>query len=187
MKTSCYASIYDNFQHWFEGGSVYVYSDPHFSNEEMKYIRHNYIDDDEQISRINKVVHKNDTIIFLGDIGNENLIKKIKGRKILIMGNHDKGKTNYKDLFQEVYSGPLLISPKILLSHEPLALPSCFFNIHGHDHSGLEYKNDGYHLNVCAEWIDYQPVSLTKMLKDGAFKHIEDIHRQTIDRASARK
>ena len=115
MKTNCYASIYDNFQHWFEGGSVYVYSDPHFSDEEMKYIRRNYIGDDEQIERINKVVHKNDTIIFLGDIGNENLIKKIKGRKILIMGNHDKGKTAYKGLFQEVYSGPLLISPKILL------------------------------------------------------------------------
>lgn len=177
-------AIYKPFRKWFQYGAVYIYGDPHFADDEMIYLRHNYIGDEEQITSINKMVHKNDTIIFLGDIGDANLIKKIKGYKILIMGNHDTGESKYWEFFDEVYAGQLTIGPKIELSHEPLDLPQhhCM-NIHGHDHSNNTFK-DEYHLNVCAEWVNYTPVSLTKMLKNGAFKHIKDIHRQTIDTAS---
>lgn len=87
-------------------------------------------------------------------------------------------------LFDEVYSGPVWIAEKILLSHEPIDIPYAF-NIHGHDHSN--WFDNGQHLNLCAEHIDYTPVSLIKLIKDGTFSKVDDIHRMTIDRATNKK
>ena len=82
--------LYENLAlRWYRGGNIWLYSDPHFSDPEMVCLRKNYIGDAEQIKRINSKVGKNDTIIFLGDIGNLDCIKHIKGYKVLIMGNHD--------------------------------------------------------------------------------------------------
>ena len=87
-------------------------------------------------------------------------------------------------LFDEVYSGPVWIAEKILLSHEPIDIPYAF-NIHGHDHAN--WFDNGHHLNLCAEHIDYTPVSLIKLIKDGTFSKVDDIHRMTIDRATEKK
>ena len=229
-------SIYDTFAaRWLHGGSIWLYSDPHFSDEEMKYLRKNYIGDEEQVKRINSKIGKHDTIIFLGDIGNVEWIKKVRGYKVLIMGNHDAGATNYQrvvnkistfnseeltnedrkmivanakeiiqhpekikmdkyfhqriednHLFDEVYEGPLMISDKIILSHEPLDFPPYFYNIHGHDHSKCGH-NDEYHFNVCAEHIDYTPVQLSSIIRSGVLKNIDNIHRITIDEATRKK
>lgn len=89
-------TLYSPFRKWTEKGTLWVYSDPHFSDPDMVELRKNYIGDDEQIARINSKVGKNDTIIFLGDIGNEEMIRKIRGYKVLIMGNHDKGASKYQ-------------------------------------------------------------------------------------------
>lgn len=176
--------LYHTFDHWFRGGNIWIYSDPHFADSEMVYLRKNYIDDDEQVKRINSKVGKNDTIIFLGDMGNVEYINKIKGYKVLITGNHDSGKTTYMEYFNEVYDGPLMISAKVMLSHEPVDCPY-FFSIHGHDHSNW-FDND-HHFNACAEHINYTPVSLLDMFKKGMFKNVNDIHRMIIDRATERK
>ena len=85
--------LYEKFQHWSARGSVWIYSDPHFSDEEL--VKYNRITDEEQIKRINSKVGKNDTIIILGDVGNIEWVGEIKGYKVLIMGNHDLGRTNY--------------------------------------------------------------------------------------------
>lgn len=206
-----YKHLYDNFKHWYHGGTVYFYSDPHFADDEMKYIRKNYIGDDEQVRAINKKIGKNDTIVFLGDIGDVEFIKKIRGYKVLVMGNHDAGASNYKrridmwrkwidegndygyyaevpkdnHLFDEVYEGPLCISEKIILSHEPLDIP-CMLNIHGHDHSNWTF-NDIYHRNVCAENIEYTPVCIKEIVNSGRLNKIDSIHRITIDTATERK
>lgn len=233
-----YKHLYDNFSHWYRGGSVYFYSDPHFADEEMKYLRKNYIGDDEQVRAINKKIGKKDTIVFLGDIGDVEFIKKIRGYKVLVMGNHDAGASNYKRiideliydadelslqevkaivkkhypnwkiiscdddytfhapfhrwvikidnrLFDEVYEGPLCISEKIILSHEPLDIPF-MLNIHGHDHSGWAFQ-DRNHINVCAEHIEYCPVSIKEIVNSGILGKIDSIHRITIDMATDRK
>ena len=109
--------LYSLFDHWYHGGSIYFYSDPHFEDEEMKFLRANYIGDEEQVKRINSKIGKNDTIIFLGDIGNPNWIKKVRGYKVLIKGNHDVGATKYREYFDEVYEGGLWIAEKIVISH----------------------------------------------------------------------
>ena len=169
---------------WYKGGALYFYSDPHFGDPEMPFIRRNYISDEEQITRIKSVVHKNDTLVVLGDVGDPTLFKGVKGYKILICGNHDRGASYYADYFDEVYTGPLMISDRILLSHEPIKLPFVF-NIHGHDHSGYE-DHAAHHLNVCAEHIFYTPVSLKTIIESGMLKDVPDIHRITID-VAARK
>lgn len=201
-----YKGLYDVFKHWYHGGSVWFYSDPHFSDEEMKYLRKNYIGDEEQVKRINSVLGKNDTIVILGDVGNIEWVRKIRGYKVLVMGNHDKGAQNYikhggyirinKDgskvwdegsnrLFDEVYEGPVIISDKIILSHEPIDYPYAL-NIHGHDHSHWD-RLDRMHLNMCAEWRDYRPVCLKSIINSGILKNIPNIHRETINKATEKK
>ena len=246
-------TLYPCFENWKKYNNIYIISDTHFADEEMKYIRTNYISDEEQLKRINSKVTKNDCFICLGDIGDISYIQKIRaGYKVLIMGNHEKGASNYerasvpvyhngfteethrayienickkrakvilgKDydnltdeekgilyhdcycfdnyhkenvtwednhLFNEVYDGPLMINDRLLLSHEPINVPEYMFNIHGHDHSGV--KADEHHLNLCAELIDYTPISLSNFIKKGGLAKIPNIHRVTIDTATERK
>ena len=187
--------LYPCFKHLLEYQTIWLYSDPHFGDEKMMKARKKYIGDEEQIKRINAKVGKKDVIIFLGDIGDATYIKKIKGYKILILGNHDKGKSNYQrtiindidnHLFDEIYEGIVTLNDKIILSHEPVTFPYAF-NIHGHDHSNKINANDGLHLNVCAENIDYAPISLNKLIKDGTFNNVPNIHRNAIDKAIDKK
>ena len=88
--------IYDAFQHWGEQ-TVWIYSDPHFSDEDLKCGIKNRPSADEQIRRINAKVGRRDTLIILGDVGNIECVRKLRaGRKVLICGNHDLGATRYK-------------------------------------------------------------------------------------------
>jgi calcineurin-like phosphoesterase family protein len=169
---------------WLRGGAIYFYSDPHFADEEMKYLRKNYIGDDEQIRRIKSKIGKCDTLIILGDIGDPTPLKQIKGYKVLICGNHDRGASYYEEYFNEVYTGPLFISDRILLSHEPVNLPFVL-NIHGHDHANWEVRSNAF--NMCAEQICYTPVSFKDIIKAGLLKDIPSIHRITVDNAIIRK
>ena len=222
-----------------KAGSVYLYSDLHFGDaEHFKLLKvNNKVPDgintveelDElQIKNINEVVHKNDTLICLGDVGNVELVKKLKaGYKVLLLGNHDKGASNYirkavqlkvggvalrnpvlepsysawevvgsepimmdNCLFDEVYSGPLMISDKIILSHEPIVpCPRYLVNLHGHTHDRPhKYDfNDHIYYNFCSEAINYKPISLSKLIKEGLLSKVDDIHRVAIDRAVERK
>ena len=145
----------------------------------MVHLRKNYIGDEEQIKRINSKIGKYDTLVVLGDVGDVEWVRKIRGYKVLVMGNHDKGASNYKGIFNEVYEGALMIAPNIILSHEPVEFPFAR-NIHGHTHG----KWDAF--NMCAEFINYTPVPLSYFVKWG-FKDIPDIHRETIDGAIERK
>lgn len=215
--------LYDCFKHWSKAGSVYIYSDPHFGDaEHFKLLKANNkvpegintVEelDELQISNINKVCHKNDTLICLGDIGNIEPVRKLKaGYKVLLTGNHDRGAAYYKRvkkygplvigekvyesvqivkednfLFDEVYTGPLMISDKIILSHEELnPCPGYLVNLHGHAHD-RPFRYDRYY-NFCAEAINYIPVSLGDLIKNGLLSHIDDIHRVAVDRAINRK
>ena len=78
-----------------------------------------------------------------------------------------------------------MISPKLVLSHEPISCGTWALNIHGHIHART-HKNGCYHYNVCADCHDYLPLNLNQFLKSGAFSYVVPIHRQTIDEAIAR-
>lgn len=87
-------------------------------------------------------------------------------------------------LCDEVYSGPLTIGPKLILSHEPIEIDG-MFNIHGHVHS-LVLSTDS-DLNVCSMNTNYIPVNLNQLMKHGLTSKVDSIHRITIDNATARK
>lgn len=178
-------SLYDCFKHWSKTGSVYIISDTHFDDADCKIMNKDWISPEEHINILSKVAHKSDTLIILGDIGNPKYLKKIKAHKVLIKGNHDSGSLNYKDYFNEIYSGPLFISEKIILSHERVELPFAF-NIHGHEHNGKPYScNNGcYSMNVASDVVNFEPINLSLIIKSGVLNKVNNIHRITIDKAT---
>lgn len=178
-------TLYEPFRHWSDGGSIYILSDLHFDDEDCKFMSPDWITPQEQLSIINGMVMKNDTFICLGDVGRPEYVKDIKARKkILILGNHD-AKGAYKNYFDEIYTGPLFIAEKILLSHEPVYGLSWCLNIHGHDHNNMEpYKEGCKHINLAANVCDYTPINLGKIIKEGVLADVSSIHRMTIDRVS---
>ena len=181
-------SLYTPFRHWSETGSVYILSDTHFDDPDCRLMDPKWISPQEQIDIIRKLVHKTDTFIHLGDVGNGEYLSQVKAKKkILLLGNHDR-RNDYLDLFDEIYTGPLFISDRILLSHEPVYGLTWCLNIHGHDHNRSEkYHPNCRHLNLAANVCSYTPVSLGKMIKEGMLAGIDSIHRETIDNAISRK
>lgn len=186
-------SLYPCFQHWSEKGSVYLISDTHFNDKDRILMGYN-IDEREQYNILKKILTKNDTLVHLGDVGNPDWLHSLPCYKVLIMGNHDSGQTRW--WFDEVYTGPLWISQKLVLSHEPLTLKNwewveeeetCIaFNIHGHNHNNAT-NNSYYHLNIAQNVYGYVPLNLNEFIKHGYLKRIKDIHRITIDNATERK
>ena len=177
-------TLYEVFQRWSENGSVYILSDLHLNDPDCLQMDPDWIPPEEQIWILNNLIQKTDTFICLGDVGDPEYAAQIRTpRKILLLGNHDR-RNNYKEIFPEIYEGPLFISEKILLSHEPIfGLPWCL-NIHGHDHNGVEQYPDGCkHLNLAANICGYTPINLGKIIKEGLLSDITGIHRMTIDRA----
>ena len=231
------AGLYQIFNHWHEEGTVWIYSDPHFGDQDLEYNIHNRPSNEEHIKMINSKCGRKDTLIILGDIGDIECVQKLRAkRKVLIMGNHDAGRSNYERkiftkifdkkyytkneafsamatlypgwritisdgrqfhspfaywevkvdnmLFDEVYEGPLMIAEKLILSHEPVNIPWAF-NSHGHVHNP-KHKNNNHHFNVCSDVIGYVPINFNQWMKSGYLSKIETIHRDTIDKATAR-
>ena len=176
--------VYDMFNKaWKNYQTIYIISDTHFGDNDLKKAFPNRPSDDELVKLINSKVGKKDLLIHLGDVGDLEYMKKIRGHKILIAGNHESGLEKYKEVFEQVFSGALIIGEKLILSHEPVDIPWAF-DIHGHDHAGTTRKG---HLNVCADVISYTPINFNQFLKSGASSKIQTIHRETIDKATERK
>lgn len=51
-------TLYKTFQHWSEGGSVWMISDPHFEDFDCKLMNPNWIEPEEHVKRINENVYK---------------------------------------------------------------------------------------------------------------------------------
>lgn len=112
------------------------------------------------------------------------IIASIVSKAIIDRYSYDEIDDN--NLFDEVYKGCLMISDKIILSHVPVDFEYAF-NIHGHIHD-VNHKGDDKHLNVCAEVVNYMPVSLTAIVRDlKLIANIEDVNQAATDIATARK
>jgi calcineurin-like phosphoesterase family protein len=175
--------LYKIFDHWHERGTLFICSDPHFNDAELDAVIPGRPTAAEQIKLLNSRIGRTDTLIILGDIGDVECVRQVRGRKILIAGNHDAGMSNYTDVFDEVYSGPLIIGEKLILSHEPVDIPWAF-NIHGHTHRNCIMDNK--HFNACLDANDYLPINLNQWMKQGYLSTIETIHRSTINTATKR-
>lgn len=175
--------VYKIFNERWCNQTVWVISDTHFNEEDIKAAFPNRPSDEELVKMINSKVGRKDTLLFLGDVGDIEFAKQLRGYKVMICGNHDVGATKYEEVFDEIYTGALIIGEKLILSHEPVDVPWAY-NIHGHDHMGKKRRN---HLNVCCDVVGYLPVNLNQFLKSGPTSSIQTIHRDAIDRATERK
>lgn len=179
--------LYPFARKWAEKGSVYIISDPHFDDSDCKLMDPDWPEPGIYIEKLNKSLTRNDTLICLGDCGDPSYFAKLKaGYKVLVKGNHDKGNSNYSPYFDEIYEGPVFISEKIVLSHEPIPLGDIAISIHGHQHN-LDSPENYNEINLAANYVNYEMANLGKLVKTGINKTVDGIHRLTIDKASEGK
>ena len=153
--------------------AIWVTSDFHFNHKKILNTCRDFYsikDHNEYIvSQYNSVVAKDDLVYVLGDIGFYDLkyvgkwIKKLNGRKILILGNHDQGSIEeYKRMgFIDVVNHPIYYSDKIILSHFPAkeAFQNQFcINVHGHLHGAILSLPNYFNCNL--EMTNYKPINI---------------------------
>lgn len=176
-------SLYPHFQKWAEHGAIWIISDPHFDDSESKYCNPNWPNAEDYIESIKPFIGKYDTLICLGDVGAAEYFYVFDCYKVLITGNHDSGVSNYTDIFDEVYDGPLFIADRILLSHEPIfGLEDICVNIHGHTHMH-PYQLAPNHINLAADVVNWKLFNLGKEIKKGLLSNTKNYHRITIEKA----
>jgi len=144
---------------------------------------------DELIRNQIQTVKPNDVFIMLGDLVHRDtyeenvegqlrdIISKLKGKKILIMGNHDIFPAQfYADAgFDFVNDG--FIWKNIIFSHVPLhfsAFQGAEYNVHGHTHGyngdrRVPYKN---HICIYSTGLRNMPITLNE-----AFERFERYKR----------
>jgi len=161
---------------------IFFIGDMHFYDERIiKFCNRPFKDVNEMneaiIDNWNRVVKKADTVFVVGDVSfgtkkqTKAIIDRLKGRKILILGNHDRtSQTYYKDLgFKEVYKYPILYKKFFIISHEPIYTKGWtpYLNIHGHIHDNNMIEK--YYFNVSVENINYTPISFEEIKKIRGF------------------
>ena len=177
-------SLYPIFQKWSATGSVYIISDTHFDDSDCKFMDPNWITPQEHMEIIKQDARKGDTLIHLGDVGNPDYLDELKCYKVLISGNHDI-LSKVASHFDEVYTGPLFIADRLVLSHEPIqGLEDFAMNIHGHDHASTFRHN---HINLASNVYHFRVFNLGASIKGGLLSQIENYHRITIDNATLKK
>lgn len=154
----------------------FLISDMHFGHSRiMEYEERPFekVEDMDEviIKNWNDVVHKDDIIFVLGDVSfypkekTKQIISQLKGRKFLILGNHDMGRseTFWKDVgFEFVSKYPICVDEFYWMSHEPMYLSSTmpYVNVHGHIHSKIMStdKQPNQYVNVSVERVGYKPI-----------------------------
>ena len=160
---------------------VFIIADTHFNHANIiKYCNRPFKDVKEMekyiITKWNSVVAPDDTVYHLGDVGFgsfeelKNLLTKLNGKKILIMGNHDlsRGRNTWLKIgFAEVYKKELTIG-NYVLSHYPKRIEDNQINFFGHIHNKPlnDTFNKNNHINVSVEVVDYTPLEITKILEE---------------------
>ena len=124
------AGLYKTFDHWHQEGTLWIISDTHFGDAD---IHRGFLDrpaDNELVKRINSYVGRKDTLIMLGDVGDISYVKQLRAKyKILIMGNHDCGRTNYeRQVITQLFSKDLYTKEQVLDLMKTM-YPNCRYSI----------------------------------------------------------
>ena len=156
-------------------------SDSHFSHKNIiDYCNRPFLSIEEMndtlIYNWNKIVKNNDRVFMLGDFalcGKDKIIEigqKLNGRKILILGNHDRASltTYYTAGFEMVSKFPIIFQDFFILSHEPiefLPLNTPFVNIFGHVHNDMRFPTiTPRGACVSVERWNYMPVEFNQLI-----------------------
>lgn len=151
---------------------------PFSSTEEM---------DETMVENWNNTVKEGDHIYHLGDItipkrGLE-FIKRLNGKKRLIMGNHDiLPVQKYLEVGFQKISAYRVFVDKFVCSHMPIhpdSISERFIgNLHGHTHGHRVMWKDGTEIDpryqsVCVEQINYTPIHFDEVVENFK-KQMED-------------
>lgn len=171
-----------------EGRDVWFWSDIHFNHKNIiRYAKRPYptteLMNECLIGNYNNVIKEDDIVFWGGDITfggvakiNE-VLNKMLGYKIHIIGNHDMNQKGILNnlRFDEQYPCLVLdiddidIQYQILVSHYPLDdVPNGCVNLHGHIH---QHILEPYHINMCVEHTNFTPMHASVVL-DKANKYL---------------
>ena len=159
--------------------NIYVISDTHFGHGNIiTYCNRPFSNpkemDEFMIDNWNNTVNDNDIVYHLGDVyfgeGAKSLLPKLKGRKRLILGNHDDGKSKaLQDNFQKITIWRMFPEFGLLLTHVPVHESTLgenpkrpkMVNVHGHIHDKAAPSEK--HINVSVEQINYTPINIEEL------------------------
>ena len=169
---------------------VFVISDTHFGHIKLEELGERpYKTLEKIIKNWNAIVNKDDLVIHLGDyvVGNSHwnsLIRSLNGRKILVLGNHDKKSPTWyiKNGFDFACFSFMwkYFGLNILFTHAPSEYDNYDLNIHGHLHDGRhrgEYTLTDKHLLFSLEKHGYRPVLLKTLI---------DMHNKKLNKSNRR-
>lgn len=162
---------------------IFVISDTHFGHANMlkftdnagvlirplfESVEHM---DETMIENWNSVVKDDDIVYHLGDVyigGNRGntVLPRLRGRKRLILGNHDNGKDqNLLKNFQKIMMWRMFPEFNCVLTHVPIhesGLNKVTYNLHGHIHQNT--SPTPVHINCCVEVQDYTPKAIEDLV-----------------------
>jgi calcineurin-like phosphoesterase family protein len=125
--------------------------------------------DEYMIDRWNNIVRDQDIVYHLGDVYFRNgsqILPRLKGRKRLILGNHDNGKDqNLYKYFEKILMWRMFPEFNCVLTHVPIhesGLHKVNYNLHGHIHQNPSPTEQ--HINCCVEVQDYTPRSIEELV-----------------------
>jgi calcineurin-like phosphoesterase family protein len=163
--------------------NVFFISDLHFGHfNVIEYSNRPFITaiemDKALIKNWNKTIKSTDKIFVLGDFSFYNkektktIVEKLNGKKVLIMGNHDRAHSVswWKEVgFQDVYEFPLIYKEIFILSHVPFHIIDNnihgLVNIHGHLHDNKGIYNEAFYYNASVEVNNYKPINFLEIQK----------------------
>jgi len=162
----------------------WIISDTHFGHQNIikftdkdgKLIRGQFKTveemDETMVDNWNAVVRDQDRVFHLGDVVMNRrclpILNRLKGKKVLIKGNHDIFKlSDYTPYFEDIRAYKVYPNLAIIFSHipvHPYQLKDRFiFNGHGHLHQNM--IDDPRYINLCVENTNYKPVDLDELIE----------------------
>ena len=172
---------------------IYYISDLHFSHEKIiKFCNRPYKTieemDEDIINKWNSIVTPNYVVRILGDIALPKskddvekaikLVKRLNGKKSLIIGNHDTElleEERFRQLFSSIkhYDKVTDNGRNVILSHYPIEEWDGFYkgyiHLYGHIHNNnVNLKKLDNRYNVSLEVLDYKPKTLDEIISENA-------------------
>lgn len=170
---------------------VFFTADLHFGHANIiKYSNRQFADvaemNEEIIRRWNEKVSPEDETYILGDISfmptfeTKILIRRLNGKKYLIVGNHDKKlirDTELRSLFVWIkdYATAVFEKRYFVLFHYPIfswdQMSHQSIHLYGHVHNGEEHKElllrscRSNSLNVGLDVNNYEPIEINEIIK----------------------
>lgn len=168
----------------------FFYSDPHFGHAKIiEYCKRPFADtwtmEHMLIERYNAMVRPSDTVLFVGDVfltkieEAERILGSMNGRKLLVIGNHDRSASAMARIGFDVVVSELhmcIAGRRVRVHHYPYwenrgederdkekrpRKVKGEILIHGHTHSPK--KRDGNLIHVGVDAWDYRPVKMAEV------------------------